>query len=228
MAAGGPPWNCGYDDHSLPPVRGWGNQGYHTASHFAVMSILTALLHREATGEGQFIGRLHDCRIERNHRGSDLLLAGKPEHGATPNGRHAAVQPTGEAQVLCADGRYANTGVPPRFPHEFANLLAWLRELQLDTEFPEAVFIEMGANWDGPLDLSLIGTDDTVTAIFSSARQALQLVASRTSAYDFFIGCQNTGLVAGMVNSRRRLLKTSISRPVGSTCPCTMKISTSP
>ena len=24
MAAGGPPWSCGYDDHSLPPVRGWG------------------------------------------------------------------------------------------------------------------------------------------------------------------------------------------------------------
>ena len=31
MAAGGPPWSCGYDDHDLPPVRGWGNQSYHTA-----------------------------------------------------------------------------------------------------------------------------------------------------------------------------------------------------
>ena len=24
MAAGGPVWNCGYDDHTLPPTRGWG------------------------------------------------------------------------------------------------------------------------------------------------------------------------------------------------------------
>ena len=55
MAAGGPPWSCGYDDHSLPPVRGSGNQGYHTGCHFAVMSALTALLHRGVTGTGQFI-----------------------------------------------------------------------------------------------------------------------------------------------------------------------------
>ncbi|MFL2527120.1 MAG: CoA transferase, partial [Candidatus Azotimanducaceae bacterium] len=55
MAAGGPPWSCGYDDHDLPPVRGWGNQSYHTACHFATMSALTALLYRGTTGRGQFI-----------------------------------------------------------------------------------------------------------------------------------------------------------------------------
>ena len=27
MAEGGPVWSCGYDDHSLPPIRGGGNQG---------------------------------------------------------------------------------------------------------------------------------------------------------------------------------------------------------
>ena len=48
MAAGGPPWSCGYDDHGLPPVRGWGDQAHHTGSHFACMSILTALLARNA------------------------------------------------------------------------------------------------------------------------------------------------------------------------------------
>ena len=37
MAASGPPWSCGYDDHSLPPIRG-ALQGYHTASHFAALS----------------------------------------------------------------------------------------------------------------------------------------------------------------------------------------------
>ncbi len=26
LAGGGPAWSCGYDDHSLPPVRGGGNQ----------------------------------------------------------------------------------------------------------------------------------------------------------------------------------------------------------
>jgi len=55
MAAGGPPWSCGYDDHSLPPVRGLGNQAYHTGCHFAYLSALTALLYRHEQGKGQFI-----------------------------------------------------------------------------------------------------------------------------------------------------------------------------
>ena len=55
LAGGGPVWNCGYDDHSLPPVRGGGNQGHHTASHFAVMSTLVALLARDENGGGQHI-----------------------------------------------------------------------------------------------------------------------------------------------------------------------------
>ena len=37
----------------MPPVRGGGNQGFHTGCHWAVMAILVALLHREETGEGQ-------------------------------------------------------------------------------------------------------------------------------------------------------------------------------
>src|SRR5579872_2446901 len=46
LAGAGPAWSCGYDDHALPPVRGGGNQGFHTACHFAVMSALTALFYR--------------------------------------------------------------------------------------------------------------------------------------------------------------------------------------
>src|SRR6185503_336144 len=44
LAGGGPAWSCGYDDHSLPPVRGGGNQAYHTGAHHAVMALLVALL----------------------------------------------------------------------------------------------------------------------------------------------------------------------------------------
>ncbi len=201
MAAAGPPWSCGYDDHSLPPVRGWGNQGYNTACHYAVMSILTALLHRGATGEGQFIDVSMTAALNvTTERGSFFWLVNQSTV-QRQTGRHAMIRPTGDTQVLCVDGRYANTGVPPRFPHEFTNLLVWLRELKLDTEFPETVFIEMGANLDGPIDLSLIGKDDTITAIFSAARQAVRLIASRMTAQDFFIACQNAGLVAGVVNS---------------------------
>ena len=36
MAGGGPVWSCGYDDHSLPPVRGGGDQARHVAGVHAV------------------------------------------------------------------------------------------------------------------------------------------------------------------------------------------------
>ena len=46
LAGGGPAWSCGYDDHTLPPVRGGGNQGYHTGCHIAVISSSTPILLR--------------------------------------------------------------------------------------------------------------------------------------------------------------------------------------
>ncbi len=201
MAAGGPPWSCGYDDHTLPPVRGWGQQAYHTGSHYAYLSILTALLHRGNGGSGQFIDVSITAALNVTTEAASYawLVAGAEVQRQT--GRHAATQPTGETQMRCADGRYVNTGVPPRFPEEFGRLLSWLRELDLEAQLPEAVFLEMGANWEGPFDLSLIGSDDTITAIFSAGREALKLIAVSVPAYDFFIGCQNAGLAVGAINS---------------------------
>jgi len=201
LAGGGPPWSCGYDDHSLAPVRGSGNQGYHIGCHFAVMSALTAILHRELSGEGQFIDvSMHAAANVTTEAASyTWLVAGKTVQRQT--GRHASVEPSMDSQIICADGRYANTGVPPRFPHEFKKLYDWLSELGLQDDLPEAVFLEMGANWEGPFDLSMIGKDDTLTAIFMSGRQALMLIASRISAYDFFFGCQSAGLSVGVIYS---------------------------
>ena len=116
-------------------------------------------------------------------------------------GRHAAVNPTGETQIQCADGKWANTGVPPRFPDEFRKLHTWIIDLGLEGQFPESVFLEMGANWEGQFDLSQIGTDDTITAIFAAGREGLKLIAASIDAYDFFVGCQNVGLAVGIVNS---------------------------
>jgi len=201
MAAGGPPWSCGYDDHSLPPVRGWGDQAFHTAGHFAVMSALTALLHRGAGGTGQFVDVSITAALNVTTEAASYtwLINGGTVQRQT--GRHAAIRSTGETQMRCADGRWVNTGVPPRFPAEFGRLLDWLERLGLKDEFPEAVFLEMGANWEGPFELSKIGTDETITAIFASGREGLQLIASRVGAYDFFIGCQDAGLAVGVIYS---------------------------
>jgi crotonobetainyl-CoA:carnitine CoA-transferase CaiB-like acyl-CoA transferase len=201
LAGGGPVWSCGYDDHSLPPVRGLGSQGYNVGCHFAVMSILTALLHRFSGGAGQFIDvSMHAAaNVTTESASYGWLVNGSIAQRQT--GRHASPTPTGPTQVRCADGRYANTGVPPRTPREFASLHRWLRELDLADELPEAVFLEIGANWSGPFDLSLLGRDDTITAVFGAGREALKLIASRVSATEFFLGCQRAGLPAGAINA---------------------------
>ncbi len=201
MAASGPPWSCGYDDHSLPPVRGWGNQGYHTGCHYVFLSVLTALLHRGSSGVGQFIDVSMTAALNVTTEAASYSWLINNSTVQRQTGRHAATRPTGETQMQCADGRYVNTGVPPRFPHEFSKLLGWLRALGLEEQLPEAVFLEMGAEWQGPFDLSLLGSDDTITAIFSAGREALKLIARSVAAYDFFIGCQNAGLAVGAINS---------------------------
>jgi crotonobetainyl-CoA:carnitine CoA-transferase CaiB-like acyl-CoA transferase len=201
MAAGGPPWSCGYDDHSLPPVRGWGNQGYHTGCHFTFMSVLTALLYRGTSGAGQFIDVSMTAGLNVTTEAASYTWMVNGGTVQRQTGRHASVVPSGETQMQCADGRYVNTGVPPRFPAEFGRLLNWLRTIGLEAELPEAVFLEMGADWEGAFDLSLIGSDDTITAIFSAGREALKLIATRITAQEFFIGCQNAGLAVGAINS---------------------------
>ena len=201
MAAGGPPWSCGYDDHGLPPVRGWGNQSYHTACHFATMSALTALLFRGRTGKGQFIDISMTAALNVTTEAASYSWLVNKSTVQRQTGRHAAVNPTGETQIQCADGKWANTGVPPRSPDEFGKLLKWIIELGLKDQFPESVFLEMGANWEGQFDLSQIGTDDTITAIFAAGREGLKLIAASIDAYDFFVGCQNVGLAVGIVNS---------------------------
>jgi crotonobetainyl-CoA:carnitine CoA-transferase CaiB-like acyl-CoA transferase len=198
LAAGGPVWSCGYDDHTLPPIRGLGFQGYNTACHYAVMSALTALVARGATGEGQFVDvSMHAAANVTTEMASyNYLVQGTTVQRQT--GRHALETLSMPSQVRCADGRYVNTGVPPRQPREYAGLLAWLQELGIAGDFPEAVFLEMGAKRDF-VDLSKIGEDDEVTAIFGAGREALNFVAVRLSAYDFFLGAQRAGLPVGVI-----------------------------
>jgi crotonobetainyl-CoA:carnitine CoA-transferase CaiB-like acyl-CoA transferase len=199
MAGAGPMWSCGYDDHALPPVRGGGNQGYQTGCHFAVMSALTAYLYRLSSGHGQFIDvSLHQASNVTTEAASYSWLVSR-ETVQRQTGRHAATVMTGDTQMKCKDGRWVNTGVPPRYPHEFARMLEWVRELGLEEAFPEAVFLEMGSQLEGQINYSQIGVDDEITAIFAAGREALMLIAANISAYDFFIGCQRRGIAVGVI-----------------------------
>ena len=143
LAEGGPVWSCGYDDHSLPPVRGGGNQALHTASHWAVLSALVALLEREQSGRGQHVDvdALCAANVTTEVATYGYLACGFEVQRQT--GRHAGVasMPT---QLPCVDGRFVNAGIIARKPAEFTAVLDWLAELGLSEEFELTAFLEMG------------------------------------------------------------------------------------
>jgi crotonobetainyl-CoA:carnitine CoA-transferase CaiB-like acyl-CoA transferase len=198
LASGGPVWSCGYDDHTLPPIRGGGLQSCHIAGHYAVMAALTALFHRGASGEGQLVDvSMHAAANVTTELASYHWLVQRTTV-QRQTGRHAMETPSLPTQVRCADGRYVNTGVPPRQRREYEALLRWLAELGWLDEFPEAVFLRMGAERER-VDFSEIGRDDEVTAIVGAGREALNFAASRLSAHEFFVGAQRAGIAVGTI-----------------------------
>ena len=200
LAGAGPAWSCGYDDHSLPPVRGGGNQGFHTASHWAVQAALVALFDRDTTGQGQFIDvSMHAASNVTTEVATYGYLAAGTEVQRMA-GRHAWWSRSMPTQVRCADGRYVNTGILPRTPREFGSMLDWLDELGLRDEFPESFLLEMGAGMER-IDLSQLDQDPMLAEILGAARKVQAFLCERLDAYDIFVGWQNRGMASGIIYS---------------------------
>src|SRR5262245_31416533 len=205
LAGGGPVWSCGYDDHSLPPIRGGGNQAYHTGAHYALAGLLVALLERERSGRGQLVDvNIHAaCNVTTEVASYEWLVARTTVQRQT--GRHATSVPSSSTQVRCADGRYANTGVLPRTPGEFGLLHQWVVDLGLAQEWPEVFLLELGMKRQS-IDLSRIGSDEEITAISTAGREALVLIASKLPAREFFRQGQERGIPVGSINSPEEVL----------------------
>ncbi|MDP1818864.1 MAG: CoA transferase [Acidimicrobiales bacterium] len=200
LAGGGPVWSCGYDDHTIPPVRGGGNQGYQTGSLFAVMGTLTSLLVRDVTGEGQHVDvSMHAAANVTTEAASyEWLVARATVQRQTA--RHAAPHPTGNTDATCADGRQVNTGVPPRSAAEFEGLLGWLDDLGGRERFDDHVLLQLGVERGG-VQIHEIFADAEAMAIFGAGREAVQFIATEVSAYDFFVRAQTLGLACGIIYS---------------------------
>jgi crotonobetainyl-CoA:carnitine CoA-transferase CaiB-like acyl-CoA transferase len=201
LAGGGPVWNCGYSDHSIPPVRGKGNQAFQIGALYGVIGALTALAHRDRTGRGQLVDVNINaaCNVTAEHATYNWLLVQTILKRQT--GRHASTAPTAPVQVRCADGRYATTGVLPRTPAEFGRLHTWLAELGVLDRLPDGVFIEIGAERTTPVEIADIGKDPEGAAILAAARDAMALIASELPAYDYYVASQERGFPAGAVVS---------------------------
>ena len=197
LARGGPMWSCGYDDHELAPVRGRGNQGIRMAAHYAVMSVMTALLARSRHG-GQFIDVSMNAAANVTTEFASYGWLAAQQTVQRQTGRHATPSPSEPTQVRCADGRYLNTGVPPRRGREFEALLGWVKELGLVDDFAMAPLLEMGVDYD-VITMAMILEDPLAGEVFQAGREAMAFIAANVSAHEAFVGFQQRGIAAGVV-----------------------------
>jgi benzylsuccinate CoA-transferase BbsE subunit len=207
LAGGGPAWSCGYDDHSLPPVRGGGNQAFHIGSTWAVMGALTAALARDVTGRGQHVDvSMHAaCNVTTEMATYGYLAA--EETVLRQTGRHAMPTISMPTQMECADGRYVTTGFPPRSQRDFESLVDWIETLGFRDEFPETMLLDLAIERGG-VSIAEMATDDLARDIFGAGREALCFIAERITADAFFIGGQTRGLACGVVASPEEAFET--------------------
>ena len=139
LALGSPLHSCGYDDHTIPPIRPGGDQGFQQAASFAQTGLLLALLERDRTGRGQLVDvAMHDCLAV----GAELANP----YWFYPRAlvqrqtcRHAQPTPTQPALFQCGDDRYVYFVIFVAEQKGWFSLVEWMdgRGLAVDLRQPE-------------------------------------------------------------------------------------------
>jgi benzylsuccinate CoA-transferase BbsE subunit len=169
------------------------------------MSALTALLQRDVSGRGQFVDvSMHAAANVTTESGSfDWLVAKNTVIRQT--GRHALAAITQETQVRCVDGRYVNTGFPPRHVKDFESLRNWVDELGLRDQFDDIVLLDLAIERGG-VSLGELREDPLIAEIYGAGRGALVFLAQHLTPEEFFLGAQRRGLAVGAVWSPEEAL----------------------
>ena len=143
LAAGGPMSMNGYDQSDAPgapPIRGHGDQGYNTACHYAAIGILVALVHRDATGEGQFIDcSMHEALSSTTEVGLPYYLT-LQQDVVRQTGRHASVLRTEPWVYPSADGKDMLVFGIGRDNASWAQIKRWFQADGFGMQFDEERF----------------------------------------------------------------------------------------
>ena len=206
LAAGGTVWNCGYDDHSLPPIRPGGGQAHHTASSFALLGALTAVVQRDVTGRGQHVDVSMLAATNVTTEVSSVYWLFERSTLQRQTGRHASAQPTMDIQVRCADGGYVTTPLALTSANDYRTTIEWLRELGIEDELAEGFFLQMGVDRGG-VSMKTLGIDIEGTEIYRAGREALNLIASKLSTKEMFVEAQRRGIACGAVYAADETLR---------------------
>jgi benzylsuccinate CoA-transferase BbsE subunit len=143
LAAGGPLNSCGYDDHSIPPIRPGGNQAYHSAASFAQIGVMLALLERQKTGRGQLLDvSMHESCAVNVELANPYWFYPKV-NVQRQTCRHAQPSPTQPALFRCADGRYVYYTLVLSDTRAWKALVAWMDSKGLAMQLTEPEFADV-------------------------------------------------------------------------------------
>jgi crotonobetainyl-CoA:carnitine CoA-transferase CaiB-like acyl-CoA transferase len=139
LALGSPLNSCGYDDHSVPPIRPGGDQGYQSAASFSLMGLVLALIERQSTGQGQLVDvGMHDCLAVNAELANPYWFYPRVVvHRQTC--RHAQPTPTQPAIFQCGDDRWVYFVIFVAEQKAWHTLLDWIdsKGLAVDLLDPE-------------------------------------------------------------------------------------------
>ncbi|ETD33316.1 CaiB/BaiF CoA-transferase family protein [Williamsia sp. D3] len=137
LAAGGILTSCGYDDHSIPPIRPGGNQAFQLAASFGHSGLLLALLERQATGSGQIVDvSMHEAVAVSGELANPYWFYPRVllERQTC---RHAQPSPTQPALFECADGVQVYFALILSDARTWSVLVDWLATLGMDLDLGE-------------------------------------------------------------------------------------------
>lgn len=143
LAAGGPLHMCGYDDHSIPPIRPGGNQGYHTATSFAHIGVMLALLERQKSGRGQLLDVSMHESLAVNVELANPFWFYPRVHVQRQTCRHAQPSPTQSALFRCGDERYVYYALILSDQKSWLSLVAWMDSKGMAAQLIEPEFADI-------------------------------------------------------------------------------------
>jgi len=143
LAAGGPLNSCGYDDHAIPPIRPGGDQAHHTASSFAQIGVMLALLERQKSGRGQLLDvSMHEaCAVNVELANPYWFYPRVNVQRQTC--RHAQPSPTQPALFRCADDRYVYFTLIVAEPKSWTALVNWMDSKGMALQLAEPAFSDV-------------------------------------------------------------------------------------
>ena len=143
LAVGGILNSCGYDDHSIPPIRPGGNQAFQIGASFGHSGLLLALLERQATGLGQLVDvSMHEAIAVSGELANPywfyprVLLQRQ-------TCRHAQPSPTQPALFECGDGVQVYFALILSDARTWSVLVNWLATLGMDLDLGDEKYLSL-------------------------------------------------------------------------------------